>query len=75
MQAIDVQHIIGSSGGWCIESVSRLTGLGIVVRSLPQRPDTTDPGIRGGMSARENGRPETGDESDVRYLKHNSTFV
>ncbi|EZA58076.1 hypothetical protein X777_01457, partial [Ooceraea biroi] len=33
--------------------VSRLTGLGIVVRSLPQRPDTTDLGIRGGMSAGE----------------------
>ncbi|KYN16778.1 hypothetical protein ALC57_10975 [Trachymyrmex cornetzi] len=34
--------------------MSRLTGLGIVVRSLPQRPDTpTNPGIRGGISAGE----------------------
>ncbi|TGZ47373.1 Uncharacterized protein DBV15_00059 [Temnothorax longispinosus] len=35
--------------------MSRLTGLGIVVRSLPQRPDTTNPGIRGGISAGERG--------------------
>lgn len=59
MRAIDatVTHNRGGSGGWCVESVSRLTGLGIVARSLPQRPDTADPGIRGGMSA---GEQETG---------------
>lgn len=56
MRAIDVTTIHnrrGVGGGWCVESMSRLTGLGIVVRSLPQRPDTANPGIRGGISAGE----------------------
>lgn len=49
--------------------MSRLTGLGIVVRSLPQRPDTTNPGIRDGISAGErkagNARATRTDISDV----------